>query len=173
MSTVWGRLARAHDALILAMAVLAAAILGALVVLICADVALRNAGWGNLPWSVELSEYGLYAATLLGAPWVLQMRAHVAMDLAAGLLPQGPRRLLDAAACALGAVICAVLAWKALDVTLTSHGRGAMVWKTLVFPEWWFLAPMPAVMALLALGFVRLLVQSLAAAPQGAAARGH
>lgn len=162
--------ARAHDALILAMAVLAAAIAGGMVVLICADVLLRNLGRGNLPWSVEASEYGLYAMTLLGAPWVLSMRAHVAMDLLAANLPAAPRMVLDIVTCTLGAAICALLAWKGLGVVLTSQGRGAMVWKTLVFPEWWLLAPLPFAMAMLALGFVRLMVEQPGGTP---AARGH
>jgi TRAP-type transport system small permease protein len=163
-------LARVHDAVILAMAVLAAAIAGGMVVLICADVLLRNLRMGNLPWSVEASEYGLYAMTLLGAPWVLAMRAHVAMDLLANNLRRTPRIVLDIVTCSLGAAICALLAWKGLAVVLTSYARGAMVWKTLVFPEWWLLAPLPFAMAMLALGFVRLMIEQ----PGGtAAARGH
>lgn len=167
------RLTRVHDALILAMAVLAAAIVGGIVVLICADVALRNLRMGNLPWSVEASEYGLYAATLLGAPWVLHLRAHVAMDLVAGLVRPALRRALDVTACALGAAICGLLAWKGLGVVLTSQARGAMIWKTLVFPEWWFLALVPLAMAMLALGFLRLILETLTGRAPDLATRGH
>lgn len=165
--------ARLHDLAILAMAVLAAAILGGLVVLICADVALRNLRMGNLPWSVELSEYGLYAATLLGAPWVLSLRAHVAMDLVPGLLRAGPRRALDLLACAFGAAICALLAWKGVGVVLASQARGAMIWKTLVFPEWWFLVLVPFAMGMLALGFLRQMIETVAGQGAAPAARGH
>ncbi len=167
------RAARLHDAVIFGMAVLAAAILGGMVVLICVDVALRNFRMGNLPWSVELSEYGLYAATLLGAPWVLALRAHVAMDLVSGLVRPAMRRALDIAACGLGAAICAVLAWKGVGVVLTSQARGAMIWKTLVFPEWWFLALVPFAMAMLCLGFLRLIVEAAAGQTEITVARGH
>ena len=166
-------LKRTHDAVIQAMAVLAAAIIGGMVVLICVDVALRNLAMGNLPWSVEASEYGLYAATLLGAPWVLHLRAHVAMDLVAGLVRPALRRALDLTACVLGAAICGLRAWKGLDVVLTSQARGAMIWKTIVFPEWWFLALMPFAMAMLALGFVRLILETRAGQAPDMAARGH
>jgi TRAP-type transport system small permease protein len=167
--------ARAHDALIFAMAVVAAAIAGGLVVLICADVALRNLRLGNIPWSVEASEYGLYAITLLGAPWVLAMRGHVAMDLLVGQLRGRPRRVVDVVTCGLGALICAVLVWKGLDVALGSHARGALVIKTLIFPEWWLLAPLPAAMAMLALGFLRLALESArgTGAPRAGSAGGH
>jgi TRAP-type C4-dicarboxylate transport system permease small subunit len=170
MNTGLRSLARAHDRVILLMAVLSAAIAGGMVVLICLDVGLRNLRLGSLPWSVEASEYGLYAMTLLGAPWVLALRAHVAMDLFANFLPALPRRVLDTLTLSLGGAICAVLAWKGLNVTLTSHGRGAMVYKTLVFPEWWVLALFPFAMTMLALGFLRLLVQR---APMTKVARGH
>jgi TRAP-type transport system small permease protein len=170
MSTRLRMLARAHDRVIQGMAALAAAIAGGMVVLICLDVLLRNLRLGSLPWSVEASEYGLYAMTLLGAPWVLALRAHVAMDLFANFLPTTPRRVLDILMLGLGASICAVLAWKGLGVTLTSQSRGAMVYKTLVFPEWWVLALFPFAMTMLALGFLRLLLQRT---PTPNAARGH
>lgn len=170
---MFARLARLHDAVVLGMAVLAAAILGGIVLLIGADVALRNLRLGNLPWAVELSEYGLYGATLLGAPWVLALRAHVAMDLVTGLVRPGIRRLLDLLACGLGAVICGLLAWKGLQVVLTSHGRGAMIWKTIAFPEWWFLALLPFAMAMLCLGFLRMIAETLSGQTPQTAARGH
>jgi len=170
MSVTMRHLTRAHDWAILGMAALAAAIAGGMVVLICLDVLLRNLRLSSVPWSVEASEYGLYAMTLLGAPWVLALRAHVAMDLFANLLPAVPRRALEVMMLALGGTICAVLAWKGLDVTLTSHARGAMVYKTLVFPEWWVLALFPFAMAMLALGFLRLI---LTPAANSNAARGH
>lgn len=144
------------------MAVLAAAIAAGMVLLICLDVALRNLRMGNIPWSVEASEYGLYALTLLGAPWVLAMRGHVAMDLLAGQLGGMPRRTLDVVTSLLGAVICAALVWKGIDVTATSMQRGAMVYKTLVFPEWWVLALLPFSMGMLALGFLRIAIETTA-----------
>ncbi len=175
MSRIAGGAARVHDALVFAMAVLAATIAGALVVLICADVALRNLRMGNIPWSVEASEYGLYAMTLLGAPWVLAMRGHVAMDLVAGHLRGRPRRALEVLTNLLGASICAILLWKGIDVMLTAQARGALVFKTLVFPEWWLLSLLPFAMAMLSLGFLRLALETAFGVGESSAgaARGH
>jgi TRAP-type C4-dicarboxylate transport system permease small subunit len=159
--------------LILAMAVTAAAMLAGMVVLICADVALRNLRLGNLPWAVELAEYGLYASTLLGAPWVLSIRGHVAMDLVLRLVTPAFRRIIELSSSALGFAICAVLAWKGVDVVLTSKSRDAMIWKTIVFPEWWFLALLPFAMTLLAIGFLRLAIEIIAGESLSASARGH
>lgn len=144
------------------MAVLGAAITAGMVVLICLDVALRNLRMGNIPWSVEASEYGLYALTLLGAPWVLAMRGHVAMDLLASQFRGTNRRVLDVLTSLLGAAICAVLMWKGIDVTAASLRRGAMVYKSLVFPEWWVLVLVPFSMGMLTLGFVRIAIEAAA-----------
>jgi TRAP-type C4-dicarboxylate transport system permease small subunit len=151
--------ARLHMLLVQAMAVLAALILATIVTLICADVVLRNVGWGNLSWAVELSEYGLYAVTFLAAPWVLAMRAHVSMDLVLRVPNPNFRRAVQWIAYAFGLVICLILAWKGLDVVLTSKARGSMVWKTFVFPEWWFLSLFPVTMLMLAIGFIRLQIE--------------
>lgn len=151
--------ARVHSVFIQAMAVLAALILATIVSLICADVFLRNMGWGNLPWAVELSEYGLYAVTFLAAPWVLAMRAHVSMDLVLRVPNAQFRRAVQLLAYTFGLAICSVLTWKGLDVVLTSKARGSMVWKTFVFPEWWFLSLFPFAMLMLAIGFIRLQIE--------------
>lgn len=153
--TLLRQLARWHDRLVWAMAALAAAIAAGLVVLICADVLSRNLRLGTLAWTNELTEYGLYGMTLLGAPWVLSLGAHVRMDLFARSLSPRGRRWLEIGASLVGAVICAVLAWYGVLVTLAAHARGSLVLKTLVFPEWLLLVALPVTMGLLALGFLR------------------
>lgn len=148
-------LGRLHDGLVWAMAVLAAAIAAGLVVLICADVLSRNLRLGTLPWTNEVTEYGLYGMTLLGAPWVLAKGAHVRMDLFARILPIAGVRVMEVVAALLGATIGAVLTYYAVVVTLAAQARGSMVLKTLVFPEWMLLAPMPVALGLLTVGFLR------------------
>lgn len=161
---------RVHDLVIRGMAALAAILIGALVVVISLDVLLRNTGNGNLPWSLEVSEYALYGATLLATPWVLALRAHVAMDLLPGLLSNRARARLHLVVCALGLAICAVLGWQGAEAVAVSAARGAMIYKTLIFPEWWLLALFPLVLALLALGFVRMAFEGVTGPD---AARGH
>jgi TRAP-type C4-dicarboxylate transport system permease small subunit len=146
---------KAHDGLVLTLAAIAAAIAAGLVVLICTDVAVRNLGFGNIPWTNEVTEYGLYGMTLLGAPWVLSLGAHVRMDLLTRMLPPGGVRLLEVFAALVGAGISATLAYFGVVVTLAAHARGSMVLKTLVFPEWILLAFVPFTMMLMAIGFLR------------------
>ena len=171
MAAVLRGFARAHDFLVFALAVLAAAIAAGLVLLICTDVALRNLRLGNVPWSLEVSEYGLYAMTLLGAPWVLSMGAHVRMDLVADNLPGAVQRWLEPAVSLLGAAICGTIFWYGLVVTQAAAARGSLIFKTLVFPEWWFLVLVPFCFALLTLGFLRRALEAALLPATGAPAR--
>jgi TRAP-type transport system small permease protein len=88
------------------------------------------------------------------------------MDLLVANLPTRQARRMDIAVNLLGAVICAVLVWKGIDVTATAHARGALVFKTLVFPEWWLLIALPVTMAILCVGFLRLAVEAYLGAAQ-------
>lgn len=143
-----------HDFLVWALAVVAAAIAGGLVVLICADVLARNLRLGTIPWTNEATEYGLYGMTLLAAPWVLSLGAHVRMDLVPRVLPAGGARVLETVAALVGAAITGILSWYGVVVTLAAHARGALILKTLVFPEWILLAFLPFTLMLLTIGFL-------------------
>src|SRR4051812_16369034 len=65
LSTSFGRL---FDLLTL----VAALILFAMVVLVTADILLRDFTGGGFVWATEVSEYALYVITLLVAPWLLR-----------------------------------------------------------------------------------------------------
>ena len=160
-------LSRGYDALVGAMASLAALLGGGLAIMICVNIALRNLGLGSIPGANELSEYALYALTLLGAPWVLIQGGHVRMDLFVNMLPARARRGAHVMVCALGAAICAVVGYYGAIVTMTSQARGSLILQTLVFPEWWLFVLLPLAMAVLALGFVRDALRLLAGRDPG------
>ena len=71
-----GKAGAALDRLVEALALVAGALLCALVVLVCLDVAARTFKLFAMPWSLDVSEYALYAITFLGAPWVLRENGH-------------------------------------------------------------------------------------------------
>ncbi len=160
-------LSRGYDALVGAMAAFAAAIGGGLAVMICVNIVARNFGLGSIPGANELSEYGLYALTLLGAPWVLIRGGHVRMDLFVNQLPETARRGAHVAVCVLGAAICAVVGYYGAIVTLVSQARGSLILQTLVFPEWWLFVLLPVTMAVLAAGFARDALRLLAGRDPG------
>ena len=147
LSIIFGRLLNA-------LAILAALTLLAMVVLVSADIALRNLTRTGFPWANEVSEYALYVITLLTAPWLLRRGQHVRIDLVLTLVPARAAWLMEAAADILGFAVCLVMMRYGIKIAVESAVLGSITIKNLVFPEWWLLWPLPLCFALLAIEFV-------------------
>ncbi len=157
---------RAYARLLDAMGVLVGLVLGAIALLICADIALRSGpgllNWLGLtkamapralPWATELIEYMMYAAAFLGAPWALRKGAHVRVDVfISGLSPAAMRgldRVIDVVGFAIALVLLyygALAVWDAWTSDLVAR-------KTWNFDEWVLLLPVPFSGLLLAIEF--------------------
>ena len=103
------RLSAAFGRLLDALAVLAALILLAMVIIVTADIVLRNLTRGGFAWANEVSEYALYLMTLLTAPWLLRRGQHVRLDLILTLVPARVAWLMEAVGDVLGFAVCVVL----------------------------------------------------------------
>jgi TRAP-type transport system small permease protein len=144
--------------LIEGLALLASVALLAMVAIICADVLTRNVAVPGLPrgiaWSNEISELLLYLITLLAAPWLLREGRHIRVDIVLRVLPPKVAYACEWIADVLGIACCAWMVWYGTTATARSLVAGSLSIKTLVMPEWWFLAPLPICFALLAIEFV-------------------
>ena len=158
MSAASGAAARGYRLLVHALAWAAALVLGAMAVLITADVVMRNLGLGTLAWVLEVSEYSLPVATLLAGPWLLHRNEHVRLDVLLGALPQRAAYWLERSADVLGLLVCTVFVWYGVRLILDSARIGATVVKTLAIPEWWQYALIPVCFLLLAVEFLRRLL---------------
>src|SRR5215471_8437390 len=134
-------------------ATLAALILLAMVVVVTADIVLRNTLGTGFAWSNEVTEYALYLITLLTAPWLLRRGQHVRIDMGLVLVPPRVAWMMEAAADVLGLAASLVLVWYGIVMTLQSARLSSLTIKNLVFPEWWLLWPLPVCFALLAIEF--------------------
>src|SRR6266481_5592039 len=92
-----------------ALAVAAALTLLAMVVMVTADILLRNLTRTGFAWSNEVSEYALYVITLLTAPWLLRRGQHVRVDLVLTLVPVRVAWLMEAASDVLGFAVCIIM----------------------------------------------------------------
>jgi TRAP-type C4-dicarboxylate transport system permease small subunit len=136
------------------LATLAALLLFGMVVLVAADIVLRNTARIGIGWANEVTEYGLYLTTLLTAPWLLRRGQHVRVDVVLTLVPGRIAFAMEALADLVGLTASLILVWYGSVMTLQSARLGSLTIKNLVFPEWWLLAPLPVCFALLALEFV-------------------
>lgn len=140
------------------LALLGCAILMAMMLIIVADVALRNLAIPGLPrglaWSNEISELMLYLITMCVAPWLLRQGQHIRVDIVLQALPRQLAWSLEWAGDAMGLACCLVIAWFGAQAAMSSYTSGAVNIKTLVTPEWWALSPLPLVFILLAIEMI-------------------
>jgi TRAP-type C4-dicarboxylate transport system permease small subunit len=151
------RLEAAYGRLIEALAVLASLLLLAMMLVICGDVLTRNVAVPGLPrgiaWSNEISELMLYLITLFAAPWLLREGRHIRVDIVLRVVPPNVAYACEWIADVLGLGCCGWMTWYGSAAAARSLAAGALSIKTLVMPEWWLLAPLPACFVLLAVEF--------------------
>lgn len=144
----------AYGRLLNALMIAASLMLAAMMLIICADVLLRNVaivpGLRGLEWSNEISETLLYLITLLAAPWLLRQGQHIRVDLLLRALPRRVAWQCEIVADVLAFGCCVALVWYGARATWASYAAGSTTIKTLITPEWWSLVPLPVAFALLA-----------------------
>jgi len=138
------------DALLLAACIL----LLAMTLVIGLDVFLRNVGAGGIAASNELSEDALYLITILAAPGLLRRSQHIRIDILLRVLPPKVAWYLEWVGDALGITCSLLFVWYGVRVVAASCLSGSVSIKTVVMPEWWLFAPMPACFLLIAVEFV-------------------
>jgi TRAP-type C4-dicarboxylate transport system permease small subunit len=151
------RLERGFGVLIDALALVASLLLLAMMVVICGDVLLRNVALPGLPagiaWSNEISELLLYLLTVLAAPWLLREGRHIRVDIVLRVLPRRWGYACEWVGDVLGLGCCLAMVWYGTAVAARSLANGSLSIKTLVMPEWWFMAPLPVCFLLLGVEF--------------------
>jgi TRAP-type C4-dicarboxylate transport system permease small subunit len=147
------RLSAVIGALFHGLAIAAAVLLLLMVVLVTADIVLRNLVGAGFAWATEVSEYALYLATLMTAPWLLRRGQHVRLDLFLTAVPPRLAWVMELASDLVGIAVCLIMLRYGVAMAADSWRIGAITIKNLVFPEWWMLAPLPAVFLLLTIEF--------------------
>ena len=143
------------DRLLLSLAVVAAGLIAMIAVAIIANLILRNLKLPVIYGTLDAVEYAIMIATFMGAPWVLNKRAHVQVDLVFANLSFPNQLLLGRLNALLGAAICVCFSWFGVEAMLESLNRGSMVRTSFVIPEWWTLVIVPFSMGLCAIEFTR------------------
>ena len=149
------RLSELYGRLLTGLALAACVLLFLMMLMICADVLLRNLalipGLRGLAWSNELSESMLYLITMLTAPWILRRGQHIRVDIVLVAIPKKTAWYCEWVADALALACSVVMMAYGWSATTASYKAGSMAIKTLITPEWWALAPLPIAFGLLAI----------------------
>jgi TRAP-type C4-dicarboxylate transport system permease small subunit len=123
-------------------------------VTVSADVILRNLNWTNLPWVVEVSEYILFIATFLAAPWVMHKDGHTRVDLLTRMLPVRAGTVTRTIADCVALSVCLFLLYYGARVALEAFRLNTQIFKQLVVPEWWLYSVIPVTGILLTTEFL-------------------
>lgn len=165
-----GKLSAAYGRLLAGLALAGCAVLLLMMLVICADVFLRNVrlvpGMLGVPWANEVTEYSLYFITMLTAPWLLRQGLHIRVDVLLRVIPRRLAWYCEWLVDTIALVCCGVIAYYGFKAVLSSQAIGGTVVKVLSVPEWWLLAPLPAAFTLLAIE-VLFRMQRLHAAERG------
>jgi TRAP-type C4-dicarboxylate transport system permease small subunit len=149
------RLSDLYGRFLAGLALAGCAVLLLTMLVICADVLLRNVrivpGMLGVPWANEVTEYALYLITMLTAPWLLRQGMHIRIDVLLRAIPRRIAWLCEWASDLIALFCCVTIAFYGVKAALSSHAIGGTVVKVLSVPEWWLLAPLPAAFGLLAI----------------------
>ena len=164
------RLSSTYGRVLSGLALIGCALLLAMMLIIVADVALRNLVLPGFPqglaWSNEISELMLYLITMSVAPWLLRQGQHIRVDVLLQALAPRLAWTFEWIGDLIGFACCVVIAWYGAQAAWSSFVSGAVNIKTLVTPEWWALAPLPLVFVLLSIEMIFRMIR-LQRGPRG------
>jgi len=129
-------------------------VIGALILLMAVEIAIRFFGIGSLSWLIEIAEYTLCGGTFLAAPWVLRQGAHVRIDILLTALPRRVSKRLEQVVDLLGCGISALLFYYGCVMVWRAWSASAILYKSWWTPEWIVLLPLPVGCLLLIAEFV-------------------
>ncbi len=133
-------------------------LIGAVILMVVADVAVRNLGLKALTWGISASEYSLLYITFLAMPWLVRNKGHVFVVFLRALFPPAVQRLLEKLVYAICAAMCLYLGWVAWDLMATAWAKGSFESRTFDMPKWAIYLPIWIGFSLGALEWLRFLV---------------
>lgn len=146
---------KALDTINLALAIIAGLFLGFLLASICFATVSRflfNKPFSNL---VEVSAYSLVFVAFLSAPWLLQLKQHIRVDILTNALSRGAQLRLETFANLLGFLICLIVLYVGGKTVIEYQAQGIAVMDSMKTPQWLLLTPIPIGCFFMAVQFVR------------------
>jgi len=150
-------LSRAYDALIYGMAALAGALMAAMMLVITFDVILRNLGYQGSAHFFTFTEYALLIVPCLGAPWLVREKGHVYVEILLMTFAPAARRRFTIGIGVACVVVCAILAWYGVQVTLRNYTLNDIDVRSLDMPRWMIVMFIPLAFAMMAIEFARFI----------------
>ena len=165
-------LTRIYDALILALAALAGAIVAATCAVVLFDVTLRTLNMPVPAFAITFAEYAVLYIAMLAAPWLVRERGHVYIDLLVRVLPPTVRRWGERMMYTVAIVACLIIAVTAFGIFWEALNSDRTEVRGIEVPLWISLFPLPIGFGLIAIEFLRLLKRGESYFDRGSEGRG-
>jgi len=149
------KLASFFDRTIGFLALLGILILAVTLLLVNYEVVARYILNQPTPWMLEIVEYALLYIGFLGATWVLKEEGHIKMDLVVNRLNPRAQAWLNIVTSFIGIIICLIITWYGILVTLHLYQSGQYFAAYLKPPKYIILSVVPLGCLLLFIQFVR------------------
>ena len=103
-------------------------------------------------------EYGLLYITMAGAPWLVREKGHVYIEILTAAVSEQVRPILSRAVVGLVILICVIITFYGIEVTIRAFVRDEMDMRSLDMPRWMLMISMPICFGLMSLQFLRFVI---------------
>lgn len=134
--------------------VVAAALVGAAILVVCQMVVMRYVLNASTIWQTEFVIFSLVASTFIGSPYVLKVKGHVNVELVPHYLGRRGRYILAMIASLLGLFFCSILTWKGYELFYEALVNGWTTDSVWALPLWIPYLSIPVGIGLLSLQYV-------------------
>ena len=103
-------------------------------------------------------EYGLLYITMAGAPWLVREKGHVYIEIVTAAVSEQVRPIRSRAVVGLVILICVIITYYGIEVTIRAFVRDEMDMRSLDMPRWMLMISMPICFGLMSLQFLRFVI---------------
>jgi len=128
---------RLNGWLVRSLCVLAVIVIAAMAIGVSAEVILRMFSFPSIIGLIELTEYGLFISTFFMAPHLLRTNEHIRVDIVMSRVDPLAAKWVECGVLLAIMLISLVTGVVATMMMLRSAREGTLVFKDLIFPQWW------------------------------------
>ena len=149
---------RLNGWLVRALCILAVALIAAMMLGNSAEVILRMFGFPSIIGLIELTEYELFMSTFFVAPHLLRTNEHIRVDIVMSRADPATAKWVECGVLVTIMLISLVTGIVATMIMFRSARDGTLVFKDLIFPQWWLDWIIPLASAAMLLQALEMLV---------------
>ena len=155
----------------IALAGAAAVLMLIMMLAVCFAMASRYLFNRPFAFIIDYTAYSLVYVTFLGAPWLLQLRKHISVDILVETLPPSVSRWWNVVLDLTVMLVSAVVFYYSASLTINFYVRGVVAIDFLTTPRWLLIVSIPVGCFFLAIQALRNAIGRIGAPVKGGGGR--